>query len=103
MSSELSAREVALLDQLEAALCAAPAVQVRAPEPEKAYARPAAIAVYAAVSGLLCLVAAVSRSSAIGCLAVAVWVTAVLLVSRHFGHGPSWPRRDSEPMRGSRG
>ncbi|WP_338674776.1 hypothetical protein V1460_18635 [Streptomyces sp. SCSIO 30461] len=98
MSSGLSAREVALLDQLEAALRAAPGAP-GASAPEREGARPAAIAVSAAVCGLLFLAAAVSRSPAVGWLAVAVWVTGVLLVSKYLGHGPSWPARAPGPPR----
>ncbi|MFE3323368.1 hypothetical protein [Streptomyces sp. NPDC059176] len=88
MASELSAREVALLDQLEAALRTTPP-PVR---PTRTRVALVAAVVAAAAAGVLFFLASLSGSSGVGCLAVALWATAVLLVSAHLGHGPSRSR-----------
>ncbi len=82
---ELSVREIAILDQIEAGLRAEPPVR-RGPAGREVLLV-AAVAT-ATLAGVLFLWAAATRSSEIGLAAVAVWVTAVLLVSRRLGHGP---------------
>lgn len=82
---ELSAREIAVLDQIEAGL--------RTERPGRRSSVGREVLVVAAVAtatlaGVLFLWAAATRSSEIGLAAVAVWVSAVLLVSRRLGHGP---------------
>ncbi|MEV1050055.1 hypothetical protein [Streptomyces sp. NPDC049887] len=81
----LSAREIAMLDQVEAGLLAGRPARRGTGGREVLLV---AAAVAAATAGVLFLWAAAIRSSGIGLTAVAVWVTAVLLVSRRLGHGP---------------
>ncbi|MEU6707250.1 hypothetical protein [Streptomyces wuyuanensis] len=89
---QLSAREIAMLDQIEAGLrTRGPAQAGRAGVVREALLV-AAVAT-ATTAGVLFLWAAATRSSEIGLAAVAVWVTAVLLVSRRLGHGPGGFRR----------
>ncbi|MCZ7456341.1 hypothetical protein [Streptomyces sp. WMMC940] len=81
----LSAREIAMLDQIEAGLRAGRPARRGGGRSEGLLVGAVATAT---VAGVLFLWAATTRSSGIGLAAVAVWVTSVLLVSRRLGHGP---------------
>ncbi|MDI9887153.1 hypothetical protein QMZ92_22980 [Streptomyces sp. HNM0645] len=86
----LSAREIAMLDQIEAGLRAGRPARRGIGGREALLVGAVATATLA---GVLFLWAAATGSSGIGLAAVAVWVTAVLLVSRRLGHGPEGFRR----------
>ncbi|WP_432076687.1 hypothetical protein [Streptomyces wuyuanensis] len=88
----LSAREIAMLDQIEAGLRTRGSARATGPTVVREVLLVAAVAT-ATIAGVLFLWAAATRSSEIGLAAVAVWVTAVLLVSRRLGHGPGGFRR----------
>ncbi|SDN29492.1 hypothetical protein [Streptomyces wuyuanensis] len=89
---QLSAREIAMLDQIEAGLRPRGPARARGATGVREALLVAAVAT-ATLAGVLFLWAAATRSSEIGLAAVAVWVTAVLLVSRRLGHGPDAVRR----------
>ncbi|MFJ6947974.1 hypothetical protein ACISU4_25560 [Streptomyces wuyuanensis] len=89
---QLSAREIAMLDQIEAGLRTREPAQAGRAGVVREALLVAAVAT-ATTAGVLFLWAAATRSSEIGLAAVAVWVTAVLLVSRRLGHGPGGFRR----------
>lgn len=84
---QLSAREIAMLDQIEAGLRTTGPEVARGATVVREALVVAAVAT-ATLAGVLFLWAAATRSSEIGLAAVVVWVTAVLLVSRRLGHGP---------------